>query len=830
MKKLLILTLTAALLAIAGCEKYDDSALWDKVNDQSERIAALEDRVDGLNDNITALQGLVNALQNNRYISDVSPLPTSDPGGWIISFSSGAPITIYNGTKGDAGDPGATPQIGVKQDEDGIYYWTLNGDWLLNDEGGVIPVTGPKGDPGANGITPQLRIDNGYWEVSYDNGSSWTSTGVAATGSPGTPGTTPQLRIYNGYWEVSYDNGSSWTSLGVAATGDPGTPGITPQLRINNGYWEVSYDNGSSWTSTGVAATGDPGSDGITPQMRIYNSFWEVSYDNGSTWEPLGVPATGNPGVPGADGITPKLRISSDGYWQVCISGTCDVLSSGTEWENVLNSAGQPVSALGTPGESEAIFAAENGVDTSHPDYVVFTLAAGGTITLPKYKEINIAFTPPAGLFSPNETRNVPFTLTGNVQYVKTLDVPRKWTITTTKTADAGTFTITAPGTFTSGNASGEVIILISDGAERTVMRTMPLSGANPDTKTLLVSETTITASAAADTYSFNITSNTVWTVTSSEPSWCTVSPENGSNNSAVTVTTTANAGAERAATITVSGTGVADKTITVTQAAAAPAYTLAVSPETLNFAATGEDKTFDITSNTAWTVTSSESSWCTVSPENGSNNSAVTVTTTANAGAERAATITVSGTGVADKTITVTQAGSSTGPNFPKVEWDFATNAAATLSSMAATTGQGTLTVSNSSGTFTHATANGGCVYASGWSTDAAWNMEIPVSGFTGGTIKLSFKVYGSATGPRDFAIEWSADKSTWSIGEPTYTISATTVGSANEINEVINPSGLSDKLYIRLRVTSNTSINDGSIGTTGTSRLIPKLTIEQQ
>ena len=31
-----------------------------------------------------------------------------------------------------------------------------------------------------NGITPQLRINNDYWEVSYDNGETWASLGVKA--------------------------------------------------------------------------------------------------------------------------------------------------------------------------------------------------------------------------------------------------------------------------------------------------------------------------------------------------------------------------------------------------------------------------------------------------------------------------------------------------------------------------------------------------------------------------------------------------------------------------------------------------------------------------
>ena len=50
---------------------------------------------------------------------------------------------------------------------------------------------GPKGDTGepgadgaqgADGVTPQLRITNGIWEVSTDNGATWVSTGTSAIG------------------------------------------------------------------------------------------------------------------------------------------------------------------------------------------------------------------------------------------------------------------------------------------------------------------------------------------------------------------------------------------------------------------------------------------------------------------------------------------------------------------------------------------------------------------------------------------------------------------------------------------------------------------------
>jgi hypothetical protein len=77
----------------------------------------------------------------------------------------------------------------------------------------------------------------------------------------------------------------------------------------------------------------------------------------------------------------------------------------------------------------------------------------------------------------------------------------------------------------------------------------------------------------------------------------------------------------------------------------------LRVSPASLDFIAGGESKTFTVTSAAAWTATSSEPSWLTVSPNNGT----VTVTAAANPGVARTATITVTGAGT--RTVNVTQA-----------------------------------------------------------------------------------------------------------------------------------------------------------------------------
>jgi len=91
-------------------------------------------------------------------------------------------------------------------------------------------------------------------------------------------------------------------------------------------------------------------------------------------------------------------------------------------------------------------------------------------------------------------------------------------------------------------------------------------------------------------------------------------------------------------------------------------ATSLSVSPTSVNVAAAANSTgTFNITSNTSWTVASNQS-WLSVSPTSGSNNATVMVTAQQNTGASRQATVTVSATGVSPQTVTVTQAAGSSG------------------------------------------------------------------------------------------------------------------------------------------------------------------------
>lgn len=79
---------------------------------------------------------------------------------------------------------------------------------------------------------------------------------------------------------------------------------------------------------------------------------------------------------------------------------------------------------------------------------------------------------------------------------------------------------------------------------------------------------------------------------------------------------------------------------------------------------AANSTNTFQIISNTSWTV-SSDQSWLTVSSPSGSGNATITLTVEKNPlNINRTANVTVSGTGITSKTITVVQSGSATEVN----------------------------------------------------------------------------------------------------------------------------------------------------------------------
>lgn len=228
MKKLFTYLLLLLASSLLGCtQPYDDTEVRKDIENLKDRVTALEKLCKEMNANIDAMAAIIEALETHDYITGVTPITKDgETVGYTITFAKGEPITIYNGEDGKDGvdgEDGYAPVIGVVQDSDGVYYWTLDGEWLLDDAGNKIKAVGIDGEDGADG-KDGADGEDGKDGQDGTNGSDGTDGENGADGKDGVDGITPQLKIENDYWYISYDNGATWTQLGKA-TGEDGANG-----------------------------------------------------------------------------------------------------------------------------------------------------------------------------------------------------------------------------------------------------------------------------------------------------------------------------------------------------------------------------------------------------------------------------------------------------------------------------------------------------------------------------------------------------------------------------------------------------------------------------
>ena len=255
MKKYCLLFVCTLLLL--GCKKYDDSALWDSVNNLKDRVTQLEELCKQVNTNITALQTIVSAVQSNDCITAVTPIKSGNEEiGYTIAFANHDPITIYHGKdgiKGADGNDAQPPMIGVQQHDDGIYYWTLNGEWLTDPQGNKVKAQGNDGSTGKSAY--ELAVEKGY-SGSLDE---WLASLNGTNGDNGK--SAYELAVEKGY-QGTIEEWLESLKGSQGQQGATGNNGITPKLKIgDDNYWYVSYDNEASWVSLNVKATGENGKD-----------------------------------------------------------------------------------------------------------------------------------------------------------------------------------------------------------------------------------------------------------------------------------------------------------------------------------------------------------------------------------------------------------------------------------------------------------------------------------------------------------------------------------------------------------------------------------------
>ena len=211
MKKELVMSLGLALSCLA-CSKYDDSALNDRLAKLEQRVGAIEEKVKVANEDIKKLKDLVSASTQGKTITEVKE--TNE--GYDLIFSDKQVISIKHGRNGADGH---SPKISVAQ-ENGVYYWQLDGQWLLDAQNKKVRVSGETGPVGPQG--PQgPQGPKGQDGAASAQGTPGQAGPQGPQGVAGQDGKTPKLRINAGKWEVSYDN-STWTAVTVVSGATPG--------------------------------------------------------------------------------------------------------------------------------------------------------------------------------------------------------------------------------------------------------------------------------------------------------------------------------------------------------------------------------------------------------------------------------------------------------------------------------------------------------------------------------------------------------------------------------------------------------------------------------
>jgi hypothetical protein len=177
----------------------------------------------------------------------------------------------------------------------------------------------------------------------------------------------------------------------------------------------------------------------------------------------------------------------------------------------------------------------------------------------------------------------------------------------------------------------------------------------------LYASVSNMSIPVAGGLFEVSITSNLNWAL-STEADWLTLNPTSGSGYGTFTVTIAENTtGIVRNSSIALQSTNASGNelslSISVSQADSEPIY-IELSTDEITADATESESTFNISSNTSWTI-STDSDWIQINPESGENNATISVSTLANESpSPRSGILTISDNAGISKQITVTQSG----------------------------------------------------------------------------------------------------------------------------------------------------------------------------
>ena len=153
----------AAVAVLYGCT----GMVQDELDQTRQKLQALQKLVESVNGQLENLNSVVPVVTDDSHTVIPGSL-TETEDGYDLSFKDGKTIHIHFGTDGKDGEQ--IIPIGVRDAEDSLYYWTVDGQWLTDSLGNKIRVGAVDGK---DGVVPQIKVEDDYWWISVDGGKSW---------------------------------------------------------------------------------------------------------------------------------------------------------------------------------------------------------------------------------------------------------------------------------------------------------------------------------------------------------------------------------------------------------------------------------------------------------------------------------------------------------------------------------------------------------------------------------------------------------------------------------------------------------------------------------
>lgn len=405
MKKIIYPLIFVIALAAGGCS----GGLENDLNLLERRLRNVQSMCEKINNNINDLKSVVEVLQNNDFVTDVKEETIAGEKVLTIYFVNSDPIVIYHGTDAD------TPVIGIDTltPSDGKYYWTVTypdrkPEFLTNASDGT-PIA-------ATASSPLFRIGKkGQWEVSYDDGLTWTDQyngvpfGIATGESPRSffasvidegdfiilkmldsssvviPSWSAFEKIQESVRIANENYNATRTIIRaleeklfinrlspiVSTAGD--TTGY--RLMLSDGT-DMSFYNGVPTNRPETGVSRDP----ENPEDTAY--YWTVRQAGAAsfTW----VLSSGVKVRADAGSLIPQIAVSDEGgdgfyYWKISFDG-------GTSWSPVLDTAGNAVKA--------SIKEKATVIDSiSVEEKFVYIRQGGAEYRIERYRDFNVLMT-----------------------------------------------------------------------------------------------------------------------------------------------------------------------------------------------------------------------------------------------------------------------------------------------------------------------------------------------------------------------------------------------------------------------------------------------------